>query len=108
MFDLGDLLLVFILTLPLIHWYQSQPIRDAALKAAQSHCDNLNLQLLDNCVYQRRLWFKRDRNGHLRLWRAYMFEFSATGQERYRGQVSTLGRQVLAVNLPPYRIDELH
>ncbi len=104
MFDLSDLILVSMLSLPVIYWYRSQPIRDMALKAAIARCEKLDLQLLDNSVFQRRLWFKRDNKGHLSLWRAYHFEFSSTGNERYQGRVLTLGRYVLDIELEPHRM----
>lgn len=104
MFELGDLILVSMLSLPVIYWYRSQPIRDMALKAAIARCEKLDLQLLDNSVFQRRLWFKRDKQGHLSLWRAYHFEFTSTGNERYQGRVLTLGRYVLDIELEPHRM----
>lgn len=103
-FDLGDLILVSLLALPIIYWYSSQPIRDLALKAAIARCEKLDLQLLDNSVFQRRLWFKRDGSGSLRLWRAYYFEFTSTGRERYQGRVMTLGRYVLDIELEAHRV----
>lgn len=105
MFDLGDLMLVSLLSLPIIYWYSSQPIRDMALAAADKRCEQLDVQLLDNAVFQRRLWFKRNKKGSLCLWRAYYFEFTSTGGERYQGRVLTLGRQVLDVELDAYRVN---
>ena len=104
MFNLSDLILVSLLSLPVIYWYRSQPIRDLALKTAISRCEELNLQLLDNSVFQRRLWFKRDKRGQLSLWRSYHFEFTSTGNERYQGRVFTLGRYVLEVELDAHRL----
>lgn len=104
MITLSDLILLSVLLIPFLYWYSSQPIREASLKAAHEHCESLGLQLLDNAVFQRRLWFKRGRDGRLHLWRAYYFDFTSTGNDRYGGRVVTLGKTITDIELEPHRI----
>jgi hypothetical protein len=51
----------------------------------------------------RDIWLKRDLRGSLRFWRSYQFEFTATGENRYRGRVVTLGQQILSIELDAHR-----
>ena len=43
----------------------------------------------------------RDDDGRLRVHRVYDFEYSETGSDRYKGSVTLLGRQILAVHIAP-------
>lgn len=85
-------------------FWRSQGVREVALAAARGRCRAEDLALLDDSVALRRLWLKRDIAGQPRIWRAWEFEFTVTGEHRYAGRVLTLGRAVEAVLLPPYRI----
>ncbi|WP_232522325.1 DUF3301 domain-containing protein [Marinimicrobium alkaliphilum] len=78
--------------------------REFALQAALYQCQKMNVQLLDQSVFLRRLWVKRHPKGHLALWRAYYFEFTVNGAERYQGRVLMLGRKIERVELEPHRI----
>ena len=62
------------------------------------------VQLLDENVYLRRLWFKRNDLGKLSLWRAFYFEFTVTGGDRYYGRVIMLGSRITQVELDPHRL----
>lgn len=81
-------------------------VRDIALDAVQTHCRRLDLQLLDGYVALTGLWPKRDKHGKIRAWRAYCFEFSSTGNERYQGKIVMLGREIENIYLDPYREPE--
>ena len=86
-------------------WTASQAIKELALAATRRHCDELGLQLLDHTVARHRIWLKRDAGGTVRVWRSWQFEFSSTGNDRYLGQTITLGRDILAIQLQPHRIN---
>jgi len=60
--------------------------------------------LLDQSVGIHRVWLKRDSDNRLRIWRNYQFEFTSTGDERYKGNVITLGEQVETVQLQVHRV----
>ncbi|WP_339897411.1 DUF3301 domain-containing protein [uncultured Gilvimarinus sp.] len=86
------------------YWWRALQSKAVALGYAQRHCKEMDVQLLDQSVYLRRLWFKRNSRGALSLWRAFYFEFTSTGEDRYSGRVVMLGRRVEAVQLDPHRV----
>jgi len=85
-------------------WTTSQAIKEIALAATRRHCAALDLQLLDHTVARDRLSLRRDADGRVRVWRSWQFEFSATGNDRYRGHAVTLGRTVVTIELQPHRM----
>lgn len=102
--EIADLFWLTLIVLLLLHWWQSLKVKEIALKAASNHCKELDLQLLDQSVYLRGLWLKRDANGKLKIWRSYLFEFTATGEDRARGRVILLGLRVTGITLDAHRI----
>ncbi|MFW1676200.1 DUF3301 domain-containing protein [Pontibacter sp. JAM-7] len=102
--DLTALFWLTLMALMILHWWQSQQVKEIALRHTSKHCRELDLQFLDESISLRAIWLKRDNQGRIRFWRAYNFEFSSTGEERYTGRVVTLGRQVIALHLQPHRI----
>lgn len=85
-------------------WWNTLGIKPIALRAAQRHCDEMGVQLLDESIVIRRARLKRDRQGGMRVWRSFSFEFSTTGDVRYRGRVEVVGKRVTDVRLEPHRI----
>lgn len=88
-----------------VAWYffSELKVREIALNAARLHSDKVDVQLLDQSVGIHRVWLKRGRDNRLHIWRNYQFEFTSTGDERYKGHVITLGEWVEAVQLPVHR-----
>ena len=82
-------------------WIDTLGAREVALAAGQRACEAEGLQFLDWTVAQSRLRLGRDDDGHLRVHRVYDFEYSETGSDRYKGSVTLLGRQILAVHIAP-------
>lgn len=103
--ELSDLFMLLLLCLFAWHWWNSMKVREVALRAAKAHCRQLDLQMLDESMALRGFWFRRDERGNFRAWRSYLFEFTSTGDERYRGKVVTLGFKVLNIELPPHRVE---
>jgi len=87
-----------------MYFFSELHVREIALNAARSHSDELNVQLLDQSVGIHRVWFKRGRDNRFHIWRNYQFEFTSTGDERYKGHVITLGEQVETVQLQVHRV----
>lgn len=106
MLTLGDLSWIFLLAFVAWYWWKAKAISEFALKAAQEHCRRMDVLLLDQAVFLRGLWFKRDGAGRMRVWRRFLFEFSTTGESRYTGRVILLGLQVESVQLDPHRISQ--
>jgi hypothetical protein len=63
----------------------------------------MDVLLLDDAIYLRGLWVKRDDRGQLRVWRRFLFEFSTTGEERYTGRIIMLGQTITHMELEPHR-----
>lgn len=104
MFDLSAVFWLFLIALTGYYWHRALIAKEQAFVAAQRHCTAMQVQLLDQNVYLRRLWFKRDGRGHLCLWRAFYFEFTVIGDDRYMGRVLMLGARVSEVQLEPHRV----
>ncbi len=104
-FDWGDVAFVTIAAAIAYHWWGATGVKERALAAAQRHCREFDVQLLDSSVMINRLWVKKDAQGYWRLWRAYLFEFTATGEDRFKGRVITLGRRIEKVELEPHRVE---
>ncbi len=103
-FELTDLFfLVFLIALCSYFW-SAQRIKEFAFRATKAHCQQMDVQLLDESIYLRGLWLKRDEEGKFRLWRSFNFEFTSTGDERYKGLIVLLGRRIQNIELDVYRV----
>lgn len=98
--ELGGLLL---LGLGVLIWWRFRETTEGVYRATRRHCEAMDLQLLDDSLVLSGLKLKRRQGGWPALVRCYRFEFSATGAERYQGEVVTLGRRIQRIELPPYR-----
>lgn len=87
------------------YWWKAKAIKDSVLALAKKHCKKMDVMLLDDAVYLRGLWFKRDRAGKLRVWRRFLFDFTTTGEERYMGRIIMLGPNIEHIELDPHRFD---
>jgi hypothetical protein len=102
MLSLTHIVLTGVVVLAVAYWWRALAAREVALGAARRKCEQLGLQLLDDIVALRGLWLKRNRRGQMSLWRAYAFEFSVTGGERYQGRVIMLSDRVEQIDLPAH------
>ena len=75
-------------------WRDSLGAREQARAASSRACQQSGLQLLDDTVALERLWWRRDRDGRLKLERLYLFEFTDTGLIRRIGSVLLVGWRV--------------
>lgn len=80
-------------------WLDSIKAREAAVAAAREACAVEGLMLLDDTVAITAVKLARDHDGHVKLQRAYQFEFSDTGDNRRQGSVVLLGRRVVVFNV---------
>lgn len=100
---LSTLTWLFIAGFAIWYWWRAKAIQDYVLSAAKNHCQRMDVMLLDDAVYLRGLWFKRDRQGKLRVWRRFLFDFTTTGEERYLGRIIMLGQRVEHIELQAHR-----
>ena len=96
---MGDLLFVLILLALLAFWWDSLGARQVARLAGRRACEREEAQFLDDTVAISRIRLQRDGRGRLMFYRQYRFEYSRSGEERLRGQVDLLGKQVLRVEM---------
>jgi uncharacterized protein DUF3301 len=92
-------------------WLDSLRAREAAVAAAREACAVEGLMLLDDTVAISAIRLARDEDGHVKLQRAYEFEFSDTGDNRRKGSVVLVGRRVVLFNVglrEPPSIPTLH
>ncbi len=80
-------------------WLDSMKAREIAVRAARNACAAEALLLLDDTVAIANLKPARDDDGHLKLQRAYGFEYSDTGDNRLQGSVVLLGHRVILLNV---------
>ncbi|WP_020406776.1 DUF3301 domain-containing protein [Hahella ganghwensis] len=85
-------------------WWHGFKVRERALSAVRKRCQELDLQFLDQNVALRSIKIKRNDTGQARICRVYGFEFSSTGDERYRGYITLLGMQVEEIMIEPHRL----
>lgn len=87
-------------------WWYSDRIKQEAMRHLVRHCQQQDLQLLDQSMVIRGLWLQRDADGHLQIRRRYVFEFTSTGEMRYKGQVTLLGRRMIGMEMEPHIMPE--
>ena len=88
----------------ILYWRSALYVKERAFLAARKRCQDMEVQLLDETIYLRRLWLKRNDRGQLSLWRAFYFEFTVSGADRYYGRVLMLGNIIQEVQLEPHRL----
>lgn len=92
---------VFLIALCALAWFwvDTVRVREVGMAAARQACQREGVQLLDDTVAFRSLRFARDDDGRLGLQRTYEFEYSDSGDDRYRGSVMLLGREVVMLDV---------
>jgi hypothetical protein len=88
------------------YWWRSGIFKGRARQLAISHCQQLQLQLLDQSMVICGIWPQRSSGGSLSLRRTYQFEFTSTGDQRYQGILVLFGMQLNSIQLEPYKIPE--
>lgn len=87
-----------------LYWSDAQKVREIAHDATKAHCSNNEVHMLDDYVALTSFELGRDKTGKICMRRRYLFEFSATGYERYHGYCMMSGRRVERIDMEPYRI----
>jgi hypothetical protein len=102
--ELSDLFWLAVTACLCLAWWQNLKVREHATRQVRAYCRELDLQLLDETIALQRMTPRRAPDGRLELERCYRFSFTATGDERYDGQVRLRGGRVVGFELPPHRI----
>jgi len=104
MIELFDVFVLMLFAAACAWLWRGHGIRERALLLAKQHCARLDIELLDGAVALRRLAWQRDARGRRRLARLYDFEFTVTGEQRLRGEISMFGQRLGRIELQPHPI----
>lgn len=85
-------------------WWHSDAVKNRALQLAGNYCKALDVQLLDQTMVITGISPVRNKQGSICLRRRYRFEFASTGEERYRGEITMAGKQLLHIELDAHII----
>ncbi len=99
-----NLLLLAIAGLGALYWWQSGLFKGKARQLATEHCRLFDLQLLDESMVITGFWPVRTSRGNLAFRRTYQFEFSSTGDRRYRGRLILEGLTMKSISLEAYKL----
>lgn len=80
-------------------WFDSLRAREAAVRAARAACAAEMTMLLDDTVAISGIKTARDDEGRLRLQRAYVFEYTDSGDNRLKGSIVLVGHHVVILNV---------
>jgi hypothetical protein len=102
-FDIYTILWLVVFSFIVALWYKNLAYKDLAYKSALQFCREADVQLLDQTIVLRSIrpvklskqWFLR---------RHYQFEFTSTGADRYKGNISLLGKSVADIQLAAHRL----
>lgn len=93
-------------------WWQGDMVKSIALQHLYQHFRQQDLQLLDQTIVLKGVWPCRSESGSMQLRRRYGFEFTSTGEARYKGLIELRGRRLqrieLEAHLMPDSQDRLH
>ena len=103
--SLRSLIVTFLICLCVWYWLKARELKDLALKYAARHCSELDLTILDQTVALEKFALRRDAKGSIKVYREYGFDFSSTGEDRYKGTVRMMGASLQGVVLAPHRVD---
>lgn len=101
--NLTTITLLFVAVFGAWYWWRALETKERALRAARQACEKADVDLLDQSVYLSGLGVGRDDRGRLRFRRTFTFDFTATGEGRYRGRIELLGQVPQAVEFEPHR-----
>lgn len=93
------LLALFALAAGAWFWYDSLRARETMTRACARICANMQLQFLDETVALAKLRLARGNDGRLGWRRLYVFEFSESGSDRWKGRALLNGHHVESVQL---------
>lgn len=93
-------------------WWQSDRVKRIALAHILTRFRRDGLQLLDQTLVIRSVKPVRGSGGSLVLRRLYQFDFTSTGEQRYKGEISLHGINIESLQLDAHIIppsqDSLH
>jgi len=100
-----DFIIVLLILAPIIFYIMhSVRLKEFANKVAAQHCTAMEVQFLDQTVFLQKMRLARSTSGRLGIERHYHFDFTTTGEDRYRGEVILMGYKIQGVFLAPHKM----
>ncbi len=106
MFSLTKLLLLILVGVIAVYWWQSGLFKGRARELAAAHCRQLGLQLLDQSMVITAIRPMLGRGGRIEFRRTYQFEFSSTGDQRYQGELVMEAMHLKSIELETYKLPD--
>ena len=99
-----DFTLFVVLISVFLYWLDSIRAKEIATVRSREACKKVSLEFLDETVAIKKVRLRRNSLGRLNFYREYQFEFTSTGEYRYKGIVKLLGKHLLDIEMEPYQI----
>jgi len=93
-----DLFIILIIALMFWAWWIDRGIKQNAFSLAKQHCEDINVQLLDDNVRLDSMSLKRNTRGSVSIQRVFKFEFTSTGERRHQGQLTMMGKKLEGID----------
>lgn len=97
---LTPLIVLIAFGLAALLWSESRAASETASRHGREACRAAGVQLLDQSVALNRIALRRDREGRLRVFRQYRFDYSWQGDDRHQGGLALLGRELQWITAP--------
>ena len=102
-----ELGIIILFIFSLYYWLASISAKENATEHAKKSCKKVQVEFLDDTVLIKKVRLRRNTQGRLSIYREYEFEFSSTGEFRYKGQVRLLGKYLIDVEMEPYKFNDI-
>lgn len=102
-----ELAIIILLIALILYWLDSIGSKEHATKQAKAACKKVLIEFLDDTVLIKKVRLRRNTQGQLSIYREYEFEFSSTGEFRYKGRVRLLGKYLIDVEMEPYKFNDI-
>ena len=102
-----ELVIIIVLVAAVFYWFDGIRAKENATIHAKAACKKVLIEFLDDTVLIKKIRLRRNTQGSLLLYREYEFEFSSTGEFRYKGIVRLLGNHLIDVEMEPYKFNDI-
>ncbi|MCW8194844.1 DUF3301 domain-containing protein [Proteobacteria bacterium 005FR1] len=99
---ISELLLIALIVGAFAVWLHMSAVRERALAASRDYCEQMGVQFLDGSVVRTGIRITRARSGTVALAQRFQFEFTVTGERRYRGEAVFVGNRQVSMRLEPH------
>lgn len=101
-----ELSILILLAAIIYYWLDSIRAKEIATEHAKKACKKVFLEFLDDTVLMKKVRLRRNSHGQIAIYREYEFEFSSTGEFRYKGRIQQLGQHLIDIKMEPYKFDD--